>query len=401
MRDFKRVLATAFLASLALIPVLAAAGAYDGSYYMSYSYQDPYDGRQRTLDMPSGSFHVINGSVSIGAWGSGIGEVDQWGGVEFRAPCPQASQVRALWTGAILDDGSGRGQFVCDNKRGGTWTLAQVSGAGFDLESISFYQVASLAGVAAGLAAVGLAFVPIGPGAGASAVIGSFWQGPPTIETAPPPTGVWGTSAPSYSQPSVPPRLSTDAPPTTDVSGQPLPPIGFEGGVSLDTGRYINPQPEKPPEAVPTGVTEPLLPPISMDQGQPLGGVGASVAPPDFGPLQGLNAVWDSGSVTLTWQPPVLNSGTDVLLGYQVSVVQYGPASTMPVSQVITNLPPGATTLTQPFVQTSRWSTGGDIVGFRVDPIFHKVANLTGAPFVAQAGGLLVRVGQVLGTPGL
>lgn len=169
------------------------------------------------------------------------------------------------------------------------------------------------------------------------------------------------------------------AQPTGQTGGVPSP-ISGGVGYSVDLGRNI-------------GM------PIGPQQGIPITGVGASVATPEVSPLPYLNAVWGPNGVTLTWGQPQFDQNQYSLLGYQVSILTYGPNNTMPVQTVISVQPPGPGQVNLPFDQTFRYNSGGDIAGFRVDPIFGKIVD--GTQTVGKGSGLVAKFGSSVGTFGL
>jgi len=166
---------------------------------------------------------------------------------------------------------------------------------------------------------------------------------------------------------------------------------------------YQYEQPHSPGTQALSGIQGSLNPqPITSDHGVPITGEGISVVPPGLGTLPFLNGVWEPGRATLTWGTPQFDRSKYVLLGYDISQSTYGPASTAAQDILLFRSPPGSNSaIIQPFNQTYRWNTAGDIGGFRVDPVFGELnpQGQVGAQF--RYGGLGIRVGQSMGTFGV
>jgi hypothetical protein len=157
-------------------------------------------------------------------------------------------------------------------------------------------------------------------------------------------------------------------------------------------------QPNPPPPMQDTVIP----PPITMDNGIPITGTGASVVPPDLGGLPFLNGVWGPDRVNLTWGTPQFDPSKYALLGYDISQQTFGPTSTAAQSISIGRLPAGSNaTNIQPFNQTYRWNTGGDIAGYRVDPVFAHITPQGQVTSQFHYGGLGIRIGQPFGTFGV
>jgi hypothetical protein len=119
-----------------------------------------------------------------------------------------------------------------------------------------------------------------------------------------------------------------------------------------------------------------------------------SVVPPGLGTLPFLNACGRRKSY-----PYMGNTQYDrskyVLLGYDISQMTYGPASTAAKDILLFRAPPGSNaTIIQPFNQTYRWNTSGDIGGFRVDPFYGELnpQGQVGSQF--RYSGSSIRIGQ-------
>jgi len=101
------------------------------------------------------------------------------------------------------------------------------------------------------------------------------------------------------------------------------------------------------------------------------------------------------GKATLAWGTPQFDWLKYVLLGYDISQMTYGPASTAAQDILLFRTPSGSNaTIIQPFNQTYRWNTSGDIGGFRVDPVYGELSpqGQVGPSF--RYGGSSIRVGQ-------
>jgi hypothetical protein len=385
---------------LLLLPASAQAGAFDGLYDFSYqtSY-NPYGGHfpsfaiERALRIQDESLRFTDDRAT---W---RGTVDRFGGVTITGACPLGANIRVSFTGVVERNGTGRGTWICDgmSRPGGTWSIRRVSGGGSDFEldwdfdGLGIYAPLAMLGLAAGLGLAVMALMavrspvrtrtPAPRGAGGRQIVrpGGLTERAPLRLPETRPLGY--ATAP----PSAPPALSTDRSPADGPAGDGQPgaeAASIQGGTgySVDTGRQV---PEPPPA---TG-------------GQPATGPGASVGVPEIGPLASLNGTWAPGTVTLTWGPPQFDPATNILLGYDILRVVYTPNSTVPVNQFIIRLPPNATAWVQGFAQSYNASTGGDLVGFRVEPLFGKVGS--GPEIASRVGGLFLRLGATVGTPGL
>lgn len=169
--------------------------------------------------------------------------------------------------------------------------------------------------------------------------------------------------------------------------------------------RPMNPQygpPYNPNAQAPSGIQGSLDPqPITMDHGIPITGVGASVVPPEITGLPYLNGFWEPGLARLSWGTPQYDPSKYRLLGYDISQQTYMPTSTASQSVYLTRVPAGTNSLNQPFNQTFRWNTSGDIAGYRVDPVYGQLnpSGQVGSQF--RFGGLGIRVNETIGTFGI
>jgi len=131
------------------------------------------------------------------------------------------------------------------------------------------------------------------------------------------------------------------------------------------------------------GIPQPGLPPFigAVPGGVPLGGAGASVAPPEKPAAGDLRLAWGAdGRPILSWLPPQLDPSQWQLSGYTLYQFQFSGASTAPQPTAIATLPPGSTTVGINWTaanQTYTFSTGGDVAGWGVQPVF----NVTGGQF--------------------
>ena len=150
------------------------------------------------------------------------------------------------------------------------------------------------------------------------------------------------------------------------------------------------------------GIFQPGLPPFigAEPGGAPIGGAGASVAPPEMPAVRGLNLLWGpDGRPTITWQPPELDPSRWGLSGYYLYQYQYTAGSTLPQPLAMGTISPASTSATINWTvasQTHIFSTGGDVAGWGVQPVFQAIAgqfagsSMTGpvgwVPLVAGAG---------------
>ena len=137
--------------------------------------------------------------------------------------------------------------------------------------------------------------------------------------------------------------------------------------------------------------------------GTPLGGAGVSVAPVDLGALPFLNATWRQAGVYLAWGEPQYDKAKYILQGYNVIQRIYGPLSTAAQNGTTTFVPAGQpntpTGTFRPFTQTYNFNTGGDVAGFKVEPVFQN--QTTGQVFTNPPSGLGVRIGEPIATFGV
>jgi hypothetical protein len=133
--------------------------------------------------------------------------------------------------------------------------------------------------------------------------------------------------------------------------------------------------------------------------GQPITGPGAAIGAPGDSPLAFLNAIWGKGEVKLSWGQPGYDPNDESLIGYEVSILRFGPNGTLPAQTVVAPIqPPGTSQINLQFTQTYQFNSGGDIAGYRIDPIFNRLAD--GNQVVGRAQGLFVKFGSNIGIYG-
>jgi hypothetical protein len=168
----------------------------------------------------------------------------------------------------------------------------------------------------------------------------------------------------------------------TGWTGAPAAPSGLQG-----PGIPVAPPPTAGLQG--PGIPQPGLPPFigTLPGGAPLGGAGASVAPPVMPAVSGLSVAWGpDGRPVLSWLPPQLDPGQWQLAGYTLYQYQFGGMSTVPVPTAIGNLPAGSTSVGINWTvqnQTYHFATGGDVAGWGVQPVFNTVGG--------QLAGTVVR----------
>jgi len=103
----------------------------------------------------------------------------------------------------------------------------------------------------------------------------------------------------------------------------------------------------------------PLHPPVGLDVVRP--------ALPDRFDLR---SAWGPDGIRLDWLTPDFDPEKFELLGYDVFQMYYDGSSTSPLLRGPTRLTSEYTSWTERFEMTYRWSTDGDIPGYRVDALF-------------------------------
>ena len=262
----------------------------------------------------------------------------------------------------------------CGRSEVGHTLTVQVTGASLNLDALLSRETfaPAAAGVVFGLITMALA---VGPMSGQKRIQGAVGR-PPEWRV-----GRLGRAKTTQSQY----RAEVAAPPGMqggDISatGEDLPPP-IQGGMgySVDTGRVIGPPPP---------------PPV----GTPITGPGASVQPVSLSLMPFLNAAWTQNGVTLSWGTPDYDPNQFTLLQYDIKRFVYGPNSTAPHA-VFVGLSPAGSNNSAWWVpqQTFRISTGGDVAGYSVEPVFRNLQ--TGGVF--RGPGLFVKFGSSTGIPGL
>jgi hypothetical protein len=318
------------------------ASQFDGTY--SYSYTYDWSGSWSTMDLGD-VFIVSNGEISMSGSSAFYGSVDSYGYVNFVGPSPLGGE-QATFSGSI-SGGSGGGTWSSPSGAHGDWNVTLVSGgASFDIggDPVSW----SIAAVA-GTVVFGAIFATIRHNVAQKKKL----QG----------------QVPGFNQ----------APPKSNPA----------------TGWVSSPPPPPPPLLPP-------LNPISGDSGYHLEDYGVvRVAPPETSTLPYMNATWSQGGVSLAWGRPQYDPSKYKLLQFDISQMTYGPNSTVPQptarTVVVDDGRSTAFTENRFYGQTYTNSTGGDVAGFRVDPLFQDLQ--TGRTF--HTGGLGVKIGQATGTYGI
>jgi hypothetical protein len=335
-----------------------ASSQFDGTYSYSYTYE--WSGSWSTKYLGD-VLTVSNGEISMTGSSAFYGSVDSSGYVEFVGPSPMGGE-QATFSGSI-SGGSGGGTWSSPSGAHGNWNVTLVSGgAGFEIggDPVS-WSIAAVAGtvVFGGLAATYRHNVSRRKKL--QAQVQSFNQTPQKMShyTAQPITQPLPRSNVAAGGVSG----ATDAP-----SSQPLPPLN----------------------------------PITGGSGHHLEDYGVvSVAPSEATTLPYMNATWFPGGVSLTWGRPQYDPSRYRLLQFDISQMTYGPNSTVPQptakTVVLDDGHSTAFTENRLYGQTYTNSTGGDVAGFRVDPLFQDLQ--TGRTF--HTGGLGVKIGQATGTYGI
>ncbi|HYA00720.1 MAG TPA: hypothetical protein VEK76_10275 [Candidatus Binatia bacterium] len=236
----------------------------------------------------------------------------------------------------------------CGGGSGGMTPLSMGIAAGAAVVVLGGISLALRSNRRRALAGVGVS----GAGWSSAPPAPSRLQGPGITQ---PPPSVTGLQGPGIPQP---------PPPTTGLQGpgitQPPPSTaGLQG----------------------PGIPQPNLPPFigQVPSGAPLGGAGASFAAPEMPAVRDLQLVWRlDGRPTLSWQPPQLDPSRWQLQGYTLYQYQYTGMSTLPQPAPIGNLPPGASMTTVNWTsasQTYTFSTGGDVAGWGVQPVFQATGG--------------------------
>jgi hypothetical protein len=319
-----------------------ASSQFDGTY--SYSYTYDWAGSWSTRDLGD-VFIVSNGQISMSGSSAFYGSVDSSGYVQFIGPSPMGGE-QATFTGSI-SGGSGGGTWNSPSGANGNWNVNLVSGgsSSFDIggNPVS-WSIAAAAG-----------------------------------------TVVFGSIIATYRH-----NVARNKKHQAQVPGP--------GRTPQKTGHFT----AQPANNSPPPPPLPPLNPIMGGSGYHLEDYGVvSVAPPETSALPYMNAAWFPGRVSLEWGRPQYDPSKYKLLQFDISQMTYGPNSTVPQptakTVVVDDGHSTAFTENRLYGQTYTNSTGGDVAGFRVDPLFQELQ--TGRTF--HAGGLGVKIGQAFGTYGI
>jgi hypothetical protein len=192
-----------------------------------------------------------------------------------------------------------------------------------------------------------------GPGTGwSTAAAPSGLQGPDIPVVSPPTTGLQG------------PGIPVAPPPTSGLQGPSIP-VAPPPTAGLQSS-------EIPQSGLPPFIGVP-------PSGMPLGGAGAAVAPPERPAISDLRRVWGlDGRPVLSWRPPQLDPGQWQLGGYSLYQYQFTGGSTALQPIAIGTLPAGSTSVGINWTaasQTYTFSSGGDVAGWGVQPVFNVTAG--------------------------
>jgi hypothetical protein len=339
---------------------LASAANYDGTYTLYYSYYNGSSWQWITLE---NGLIVSDGETSSPRSGYFLGYVDSDGSVWMQSPNPLAPSETATWTGQINSDGSGGGDWRAPDGYG-TWTVERVSGP------IGGFESSILLGLYGGLGGGGILY-SLGFGQTKKA---GFIRGMPGLGAKTPKWSGRMRSKSFWSEPPNPPPPVINQDNLTGVRTRGRPP--FIGEPARN---------QSPPSGLP--------PFIGMDGG----GVAATSGGPRVGGdlfprLETLFGNRTPNGMEMWWEPPKFNPEAEELVGYRVYGYIWGPNSTQPVEVLLTNppWPPNISRGFATFDQTYRFSTGGDIEGFRVEPLFRRIAGAySGRIFPGQASTFL------------
>ena len=333
------LLAIACVLVFTSVPVGAAS--FDGTYNYAYNLNGPSGWETHQVDS---GFIVRNGRISSNP-SALSGTVDSSGNVVFTGPSPYGGGS-ATFTGVIYSDGTGEGTYRDAQGLGGRWSVARVSGSGGSgimgiVDSmLSAMYALSFIGEAVGLSGTTAA------AAGTAAMIFAFVMVVSVLTT-------------------VGSRRGRGAKP--ERGRGPRSKVDFEYG---RRGEYEFSQPEAPQGVHETPASTigvpppPVSPPVGLDVGAP--GLPERLV---------LRSSWGGGRVDLAWEGPVYDPGRYELMGYEVVEMRFDGTGTAPGRRVVGRPPPGSTGWGGDFEQTYRWSTGGDLQGYRVDALFRELGG--------------------------
>lgn len=336
------------------------AASFDGTYDLTYSFKGPRGVETYKL---AGALIISGGRTSSPRAGFFIGTVDSSGNIRMQSPTPQSPSVTAVYTGKLYSDGTGEGTYTSSGGSG-SWWVKRISGPALD------YVILGSASAAIAMGAIGTV-----------ASIGRL-STTGNIRGRPRETGVQG-----------PRRIPRELP-------RPAPPMWMSRIVPRNFETSL---PQPPGEAY-TGQASGLPPPIGAipqggagfqsigaDQARPIEGAGASVGGELFPRLETIVSERTATGVTLRWDDPKyepnlrFDPDREVLLGYRVYAYEYGPTSTAPVRRVRGFVGPLARRAAVTFRQTYTFSTGGDVWGFQVEPVFLRTVGQDAGIFLGRA----------------
>ena len=350
----RQVLLFALLLVVGSTPALSflhvGAASFDGTYDYAYNLNGPSGWETHHVEA---GFIVRNGRISSNP-SALSGTVDSGGNVVFTGPSPYGGGS-ATFTGVIRSDGSGDGTYRDAQGLGGRWSVSRVSGGsgltGIVDAMLSAMYSLSFIGEAVGLSGTTAA------AAGTAAVIFAFVMVVSVLTTV----GSGRRRGASRGDRGRDPRSKVD----------------FEYG---RRGEYEFSQPEAPPGVHETSASSIGVPPPPVSPP-----VGLGVAPSGLPERLVLSASWGGGRVNLAWERPEFDPGRYELMGYEVVEMRYDGTSTASGRRVVGRPPPGSTGWGGGFEQTFRWSTGGDLEGYRVDALFRELGG-DGPPRVLRVG---------------
>jgi hypothetical protein len=346
-----RLFAIAFCLALCLTMATSirvkASSQFDGTY--SYSYTYDWAGSWSTRDLGD-VFIVSNGQISMSGSSDFYGSVDSNGLVSFIGPSPLGGE-QATFSGSISSSGSGGGTWNAPSGTHGNWNVTLVSGGGSGSFVIGGDTVSWSIAAVAGTVVFG-------------SLIATYRHN--VARNKKNQAQVPGINQPRQERGSYTAQPADNSPPPPPPLPPPLNPIGGDGG-----GYHLE------------------------DYGV------VRVAPPEASALPYMNANWFAGGVSLAWGRPQYDPSKYKLIQFDISQMTYGPNSTVPQptakTVVVDDGRSTAFTENRFYGQTYTNSTGGDVAGFRVDPLFQDLQ--TGRTF--HTGGLGVKIGQALGTYGI
>lgn len=325
-------------AVLALAFVSVEGASFDGTYDYAYNLNGPGGWETRRVE---GGFIVRGGQISSSP-SALSGTVDSSGSVRFTGPSPYGSPT-ATFTGRISSDGSGEGTYTDSQGLRGSWSVVRVSGGGgFNFMMIveamlGIINSFSFIGEAIGLSGTLAASV------GTAAVILVFVIGISFLTTR-------GS------------RRGKSAIMDKWRAGE-KPRVHYD---------FSQQRPYEASEA-PTGTTEAPAQFIGVPPGPENPPIGLHVERPALPDRFDLRSAWGPDGIRLDWETPDFDPEKYELLGYDVYQMYYDGSSTSPLLRGPTRLTSEYTSWSERFQMEYRWSTDGDIPGYRVDALFRDL----------------------------